>query len=213
MNCDNGIDYFIGIDPSMNSTGICIQKYQENTKVNESFHIVTHKQKLNKKETAAQNSILYFDYDIYKYEDLSVLKNYDMSNHEIELAKTKNMMSCASKIYEIIKEETKNNLCSLAIVLEGISYGSSIRTKSIFDLAGLNYLIREKILKMPLANLTIAPPSEIKKFASGNGNCKKDAIVELFIAANPSLSIIPKVDDIADAWFMANFAKHIKMLL
>ena len=96
------------------------------------------------------------------------------------------------------------------IVQEGVSYGSSIRTKSIFDLAGLNYLLRMKFIKSLCNNMnfTIATPSEIKKFTTGNGNCKKDQMIELFKALHPGFDL-PKLDDIADSYWMANFAKKI----
>ena len=95
------------------------------------------------------------------------------------------------------------------IVIEGISYGSSIRTKSVFDLAGLNYLIRYKLIKaFDHSKFTIIPPSELKKFTTGKGNANKDTIVALFQLLYPNLSV-PKLDDIADAYFMSNYAKHM----
>ena len=108
-----------------------------------------------------------------------------------------------------IKEFTKDNPETIQIVIEGISYGSVQRTKSIFDLAGLNYLVREKFIEKEGINLTIAPPSEIKKFASGNGNCNKEVMVNLFMLSHQGFDIIPKVDDISDAWFMSNYAKKL----
>ena len=95
------------------------------------------------------------------------------------------------------------------IVMEGISYGSSIRTKSVFDLAGLNYLIRYKLIKVfNHTKFTIVPPSELKKFTTGKGNANKDTIVTLFQLLYPNLTL-PKLDDIADAYFMATYAIHM----
>ena len=88
------------------------------------------------------------------------------------------------------------------ILMEGISYGSSIRTKSVFDLAGLNYLIRYKLIKVfNHSKFTIVPPSELKKFTTGKGNANKEIIIELFKILYPNLTV-PKLDDIADAYFM-----------
>ena len=93
--------------------------------------------------------------------------------------------------------------------MEGISYGSSIRTKSVFDLAGLNYLIRYKLIKVfNHSKFTIVPPSELKKFTTGRGNANKENIVELFKIIYPELNI-PKLDDVADAYFMSNYAKYL----
>ena len=118
------------------------------------------------------------------------------------------MISCTNKIKEIIKEFTKDNPETIQIVIEGISYGSVQRTKSIFDLAGLNYLVREKFIEKEGINLTIAPPSEIKKFATGKGNANKEMMVNMFSYIFPNLQL-PKIDDICDAYFMANYASKL----
>lgn len=207
------MQYFIGIDPSMNSTGICVQKCDGEIKLKEEFIILKPNIKekpedkwLNKKEKLAQNSDLPFEYMFYDKMDLTPYKEL---NHYLEYWKSYNMISCTNKIKEIIKEFTKDNPETIQIVIEGISYGSVQRTKSIFDLAGLNYLVREKFIEKEGTNLTIAPPSEIKKFASGNGNCNKEVIVNLFMLSHQGFDIIPKVDDISDAWFMSNYAKKL----
>jgi Holliday junction resolvasome RuvABC endonuclease subunit len=123
------------------------------------------------------------------------------------------MVSLIDSIYDtIINEMSKyinDEYFESFIVIEGISYGSSIRTKSVFDLAGLNYLIRYKLIKaFDHSKFTIVPPSELKKFTTGKGNANKDTIVALFQLLYPDLSI-PKLDDIADAYFMSNYAKHM----
>lgn len=206
MEC---FEYFVGIDPSMNSTGICVQKYQDGQKIKENFIILTHDRRLTKRENLAENAIFEFEYWFYKYEDLKPHKEKD-DNHTVEWWKTYNMISCSNEICHIVKEFTKDKPSVVYIVIEGISYGSSIRTKSIFDLAGLNYLIRNKFLNKEGFILTIVPPSEIKKFASGNGNCKKEIMIGLFEDSHTEMKTIPKIDDIADAWFMANYASQIK---
>lgn len=210
------MEYFVGIDPSMNSTGICIQKYDGNTKLNENFIILKPGDKnkpeskwLNKKEKLAEEQLLNFQYCFYPKMDLTVYKD---NNHFSEYWKSVNMCLLAKTIKDIVKEWTKDNPEKINIVIEGISYGSSIRTKSIFDLAGLNYLVREKFIEKEDTIFTIATPSEIKKFASGNGNCKKEVMINIFTLAKPELTIIPKIDDISDAWFMANYALELKKL-
>ena len=57
--------------------------------------------------------------------------------------------------------------------------------------------------------LTIGTPGEINKFASGNGNCSKDIMIELFKASHQDLNL-PKIDDISDAYWMAKFSKYIQ---
>lgn len=200
------MEYFIGIDPSINSTGICVRKYDNDNFVKEDFVILVPERKLTKKEQNANYSIQNFEYVFYSSMDL---RPYAGMNHYGEYWKSWNMVCCANAVKKIIKEFTKDNPEKISIVIEGISYGSSIRTRSIFDLAGLNYLIREKFLEKENIMFTIATPSEIKKFATGNGNCNKDMIVSLFKSSHAEMTSIPKCDDISDAWFMSNYAKII----
>ena len=123
------------------------------------------------------------------------------------------MISLIDTIYNTIVNEMQKYIndenFESFIIMEGISYGSSIRTKSVFDLAGLNYLIRYKLIKVfNHSKFTIVPPSELKKFTTGRGNANKENIVELFKIIYPELNI-PKLDDVADAYFMSNYAKYL----
>ena len=86
---------------------------------------------------------------------------------------------------------------------------SSIRTKSVFDLAGLNFLLRMMIIdKINPDRYVIATPSEIKKKTSGNGNCKKEVMINLFKDIYSDFNL-PKLDDIADSYWMATYIKNI----
>ena len=197
----------------MNSTGICVQKYDGDEKIKEEFIILKPNNKLkpeskwlNRKEQLAQESNLPFEYMFYDKNDLTAYKEH---YHFYEYWKSNNMISCANEIKNIVREFTKDDSETVQIVMEGISYGSVQRTKSIFDLAGLNYLVRENFIEKEGFYITIAPPSEIKKFASGNGNCNKEVMVSLFMSSHPEFDIIPKIDDISDAWFMSNYAKKL----
>lgn len=201
---------FIGIDPSINSTGLCILGYDDNDiKIHESFYIIKP-EKLTKKEQKAEAELQNFKYLIYPKYDLN---QYKEVNHLHEYYKTINMSNLVETIYNKIVDEMQtyifdSNFESF-IVIEGISYGSSIRTKSVFDLAGLNYLIRYKLIKVfEHSKFTIVPPSELKKFISGKGNSNKDVMIELFKTIYPNFNL-PKLDDIADAYFMASYAHHL----
>lgn len=193
---------FIGIDPSINSTGICIQVYKNDLKEYESFFIVKP-DKLTKKEQKISCELENLNYIIYSKYDLS---EYKEDNHLYEYYKTLNMISIIETICNIIVIEIEkyiNSNINIYIIMEGISYGSSTRTKSVFDLAGLNYLIRYKIINIfNNCKLTIIPPSELKKFITGKGNSNKETICDLFLLLNPNFINIPKIDDIADAYYM-----------
>lgn len=199
---------YIGIDPSINSTGITIARYENNVEVEIKFYIIKNG-KLTKKESVANDTLDNFEYVIYDKIDLKQFKD---DNHVFEYYKTKNMVEVVNTIYNLILNEAKKYTATVNIVIEGISYGSSIRTKSIFDLAGLNYMIRYKLITsdMKHLNLSIATPSNIKKYATGKGNANKESIMTIFKYIFPEMESIPKLDDISDSYFMAMFSRDIE---
>ena len=199
---------YVGIDPSINSTGITIARYENNVEAEIKFYIIKNG-KLTKRESAANDSIDNFEYIIYNKIDLTQFKD---DNHVFEYYKTKNMVEVVNTIYDLILNEVKKYTSTVNIVIEGISYGSSIRTKSVFDLAGLNYMIRYKLITGDIQhlNLSIATPSNIKKYATGKGNANKESIMTIFKYIFPEMQNIPKLDDIADSYFMAMFSRDIE---
>lgn len=199
---------YVGIDPSINSTGITIARYENDVEVEIKFYIIKNG-KLTKRESAANDSIDNFEYIIYNKIDLTQFKD---DNHVFEYYKTKNMVEVVNTIYDLILNEVKKYSAIVNVVIEGISYGSSIRTKSIFDLAGLNYMIRYKLITGDIQhlNISIATPSNIKKYATGKGNANKESIMTIFKYIFPEMQNIPKLDDIADSYFMAMFSRDIE---
>lgn len=199
---------YVGIDPSINSTGITIARYENDVEVEIKFYIIKNG-KLTKRESAANDTIDNFEYIIYNKIDLTQFKD---DNHVFEYYKTKNMVEVVNTIYDLILNEVKKYSAIVNVVIEGISYGSSIRTKSIFDLAGLNYMIRYKLITSDIQhlNLSIATPSNIKKYATGKGNANKESIMTIFKYIFPEMQNIPKLDDIADSYFMAMFSRDIE---
>lgn len=181
---------FIGIDQSINSTGICVIKDNE-----EYFYIIKHG-KLSKKEQIAHDSISNLNYILYEHYDLSLFTN----NSDKEIAKTYNILNIVKEIDNIINSFEGDKF----ICMEGLSYGSQ-RTNALCDLSGLNFLIRQKFLG---PNLYIATPSEVKKFATNNGNCNKQIMIDLFLSTHTNFDIVPKCDDIADAYYLAQLIKR-----
>lgn len=197
---------YVGIDLSKNSTGIYIEvdDYTYN-KIDECFYIIKPG-KLTKKEKQAElDNIKTFNYILYdKLEQNEI-------NYKNEYNKTINFLSITNIIKELLfKYNNKYQNNNIYICLEGISYGSSIRTKSVFDLAGLNYMVRTMILQLNLNTfLYIGAPKEIKKFTTGNGNANKQLMLSKFNETFPNIKL-PKTDDICDAYFMAIYIKNIK---
>lgn len=193
----------VGIDPSLNSTGLTIILSDGNKILDEWFYIIKPN-KLTKKESKAEDNCKYkFHYCIYeKYE----AEDYGLN----EVCKLSNFINISSIIYKLILQKWKNESASLAnikVCIEGLSYGSSTKTKSIFDLAGLNYIIRYAVLMLKkytnMCDLIIMSPAEIKKISTNKGNASKAEMVEVFNKFHEGFEL-PKIDDISDSWNMAN---------
>ena len=198
-------ELYVGIDPSINSTGVTINIWENNSLFTEVFYIIKGN-KLTKKEQKVTedndlNKVIYST-----YEKIDIKDAHD--SHELELIKTKNLLNIVNVISHIITVYSKH--CdNIYVGMEGLSYGSSVRTRSIYELAGLNYLIRNELMTKHMCKLYILPPTEVKKFATGIGNCSKDAVINVFSSIFPNLLKIPKIDDIADSWFICNYVRDI----
>ena len=198
-------ELYVGIDPSINSTGVTINIWKDNSLFTEVFYIIKGN-KLTKKEQKVTedddlSAVIYSTYEKIDIKDA-------VDSHELELIKTKNLLNIVNTISHIITVYSKH--CDYIYVgMEGLSYGSSVRTRSIYELAGLNYLIRNELMTKHMCKLYILPPTEVKKFATGIGNCSKDAVINVFSSIFPNLLKIPKIDDIADSWFICNYVRDI----
>lgn len=198
-------DIYVGIDPSINSTGVTVLTYEDEVLIGEKFYIIKP-DKLTKKEAAAEEkNAAIFEYVLYE----KLVNTDEKDNNSLtELCKTKNFMAIIWHVKDILlKCRLKYPNSSIHVCQEGISYGSTTKTRAVFDLAGLNFMLRYVVVKMG-EELIIGTPGEIKKFASGNGNCKKEVMIGLFSAIHKDLDI-PKLDDIADSYWMAKYAKYI----
>ena len=198
-------ELYVGIDPSINSTGITINIWENNSLFTEVFYIIKGNKLTKKEQKVAEdddlNKVIYSTYEKIDIKDAD-------DSHELELIKTKNLLNIVNVISHIITVYSKH--CDYIYVgMEGLSYGSSVRTRSIYELAGLNYLIRNELMTKHMCKLYILPPTEVKKFATGIGNCSKDAVINVFSSIFPNLLKIPKIDDIADSWFICNYVRDI----
>ena len=198
------MNVFIGIDPSINSTGMAIR-----TDTGYCRFFIIKGDKLTKKEKNAQsdNSEI-FEYCLYQKENVKDTNNA----HERELAKAHNLSTIADTIYNIIEEilgqfRKTNSIDSVTICMEGISYGS-IHSAAVMDLAGLNYLIRDRLHHHTVVGtLLVTPPAEIKRFYTGAGNANKQLMISTFKGSFPDFEL-PKLDDIADSDSMAKYARN-----
>ena len=198
------MNVFIGIDPSINSTGMAIR-----TDTGYCRFFIIKGDKLTKKEKNAQldNSEI-FEYCLYQKENVKDTNNA----HERELAKAHNLSTIADTIYNIIEEllqqfRKTSSIDSVTICMEGISYGS-IHSAAVMDLAGLNYLIRDRLHHHTVVGtLLVTPPAEIKRFYTGSGNANKQLMISTFKGSFPDFEL-PKLDDICDSEAMAKYARN-----
>ena len=197
------MNVFIGIDPSINSTGMTIR-----TDTGFCRFFIIKGDKLTKKEKNAQsdNSEI-FEYCLYQKENVKDTNNA----HERELAKAHNLSTIADTIYNIIEEllqkfRKTSTIDSVTICTEGISYGS-IHSAAVMDLAGLNYLIRDRLHHHTVVGtLLVTPPAEIKRFYTGSGNANKQLMISTFKGSFPDFDL-PKIDDVCDSEGMAKYAR------
>ena len=197
------MNVFIGIDPSINSTGMTIR-----TDTGFCRFFIIKGDKLTKKEKNAQsNNSEIFEYCLYQKENVKDTNNA----HERELAKAHNLSTIADTIYNIIEEllqqlRKTGTIDSVTICMEGISYGS-IHSAAVMDLAGLNYLIRDRLHHHTVVGtLLVTPPAEVKRFYTGSGNANKQLMISTFKGSFPDFDL-PKIDDIADSDSMAKYAR------
>lgn len=199
----NFMNVFIGIDPSINSTGMAIR-----TDTGFCRFFIIKGDKLTKKEKNAQsdNSEI-FEYCLYQKENVKDTNNA----HERELAKAHNLSKIADTIYNIIEEllqqfRKSSTINSVTICMEGISYGS-IHSAAVMDLAGLNYLIRDRLHHHTVVGtLLVTPPAEVKRFYTGSGNANKQLMISTFKGSFPDFDL-PKLDDICDSEAMSKYAR------
>lgn len=198
------MNVFIGIDPSINSTGMTIR-----TDTGFCRFFIIKGDKLTKKEKNAQlDNYEIFEYCLYQKENVKDTNNA----HERELAKAHNLSTIADTIYNIIEEllqqlRKTGTIDSVTICMEGISYGS-IHSAAVMDLAGLNYLIRDRLHHHTVVGtLLVTPPAEVKRFYTGSGNANKQLMISTFKGSFPDFDL-PKIDDVCDSEGMAKYAMN-----
>ena len=178
----------IGLDLSLNSTGICVLEEGKNPK----YFIIAGKM------TKKMASFSHKQVSIIEYHKSQPDKNDEFVIREQK--KTANIYNVVECIRKVVKKVKGDKQC----VIEGISYGST-GSAALADLAGLNYAVRCMLMSEGIA-FVIVSPMQLKKFAVGNGGADKEVMVAAWKMCQPSLADIDgiKIDDIADAYFLAS---------
>jgi crossover junction endodeoxyribonuclease RuvC len=90
-------------------------------------------------------------------------------------------------------------------VIEGMAYMAT-KTTAIMQLAGLNYMVRE-FLYLNNIKFVIVPPTSLKKFITGKGNCAKDLML---LETYKRYKVSFEDDNICDAFGLATIGENIK---
>ena len=181
----------IGIDPSLNSTGVVVK-----TENNYKYYVIgshTEKQFI---DDAEKYGVTYL-----QYEKLEKIKNYCFD----ELVETARIDTIAKNIAKIVFAHKLENP---QIYMEGCALRALGKVESLF---ALNFLIRIRIQEVFSENekyqLFIKSPSENKKHFSGKGNASKELMVSTFLEQRPEFSGVKAkwLDDIADAYSFCQY--------
>jgi Holliday junction resolvasome RuvABC endonuclease subunit len=178
----------IGIDPSINCTGICV--WDDKWDKHMYFMIPS-------KCTKKMNQFKHDRIRILQYDKLDT-KGLEYSGKES--IKFDNIYSITQKISLILDLFTPDE-----VIMEGVSYGS-LGSAALVDLAGLNFALRMILINKNIRFNVLAPTS-VKKFAVGNGGAEKDVMVASWKKLDRQMNDISdiKVDDLADSYFMAHY--------
>lgn len=178
----------IGIDPSINCTGVCVHESDTNT---HKYYMIVGK------TTKKMESFQHDHIDILNYHKLETNKG---EYQDKEFNKSTNIHRICSLI-EYILDVFNPDL----VQMEGVSYGS-VGSAALVDLAGLNFAIRMVLMKRNL-EFNILAPTSVKKFAVGNGSAEKDVLIASWKKLDRHITDITdiKVDDLADSYFIAHY--------
>lgn len=178
----------MGIDPSINCTGICIY---DTVTGNNLYYMIVAK---------ATKKMLEFKHDNVTIRDYHKC-TYTNDEYTVkETKKTGNIWNICQYIKDIILWHNPD-----IIYMEGISYGST-GSAALVDLSGLNYCIRFTLIDCNM-NYEILSPTSVKKFAVGNGGAEKDVMIASWKKLDKNIEGITtiKLDDLADSYFLAHY--------
>lgn len=176
----------IGIDPSMNCTGVCVSIEDNNI-----YYMYPTKTTKKMKE--------------FKHEYINIIpidkEHAGIEYSDKERDKTINIYNICTSIEDVIIKYKPDK-----ILIEGMAYNA---TGTVADLGGLNYCLRMLAIKHDIPFIVISPTS-VKKFAVGNGSAEKDVIIDAWKRIDTNIKDIEKgikIDDLADSYFIAHYSE------
>ena len=178
----------MGIDPSINCTGICIYDTVTN---NHTYYMIVSKCTKKMKE--------------FKHEYITIREYHklDSSQGEYHIKEYNKSLNIYDIVYYIKDIMHWHNV--ELVQMEGVSYGS-IGSAALVDLSGLNFAIRNMLIYEDIS-FNILAPTAVKKFAVGNGSADKNVMIASWKLLDKNIKDITtiKVDDLADSYFIAHY--------
>lgn len=236
MKSDSSCELLMGIDLSLNSTGLYF-KYDKNDVTYNEYYILSNNRTQKSKSTIQHNVPFVTHQDAHNVNQLTIIDihevegiNRDMHiDTEKEKDKTQRIEMISAIIKNILSEMINKSdvgYCDfykepykVIIGIEGIAFGTS-STTALCELAALNFMVRKNICDV-LENknyiIYIIPPSENKKFASGIGNADKNEMLFCWSHTDSGSTLYDnnllndikiKLDDICDAYWLSHCAKN-----
>ena len=155
----------VGLDISLNSTAVCVEKNESYSWINFSPNITERTRKFLDFQSNENCLIYSFDKDTRKFKDLDISESI--------IVKYKNFNNLYNRIKESIFLDNKVEYLSV----EGPSYNS--RGRAQIDLVVCSHYIIFKIISELKLIPKIIPPSKVKLLA-GKGNYNKHQMLEAF---------------------------------
>ena len=140
-----------------------------------------------------------------------VCLNKDGKIEKQELIKTKSSLeiekrlkiinNCIIKLIDNDSIHKSINYCVGIIYMEGLSFMA--KGNAITQLAGLHYFLRINLSERVNLKYKVIPPTTLKKFITGKGNCKKELML---LEVYKRWGIEFKDNNLADAYSLARMA-------
>lgn len=178
----------IGIDPSINCTGVCIWDTERNI---HSYYMIPSK--VTKKMGQFQHNFIRIM--PYNKQDTKNLEYSDKERYKFD-----NIYNIG-KIVGIILDTYR----PAQVYMEGVSYGS-VGSAALVDLSFLNAVLRYELKKRDLI-FDIVSPTSLKKFACANGQAEKDIMIDAWKRLDKNIADVKdiKIDDLADSYFLSHY--------
>lgn len=173
----------MGIDASLNNTGLCI--VDENLKV-------IYSENIYKTDNTISKVKHHWMRVVSQQEEITQIL---LSKGSID--KTKRIVIISDRINKVAKQFKVTD-----VVMEGYSFGSVGNT---IDLAELGGVIKTKLFKQGITEVSLPPPTTLKKAVAGKGNATKE---DLQLVIEKDYGVFLDNEHLYDAfalcvWFLA----------